>query len=93
MAKNPSVTLPGTVDKIIPSPIPNEAGTVQITVDTPHNLYREMRIDNTLTNASGGKVSLKLGSPVEVTITAEAGSTTVHSQLPFSQKTSLPPEK
>ncbi len=87
MPENPSVTLPGKVDKIIPPQSPDETGTVQISVDSPHDLYREVRIENTLTNESGGKVSLKLGSPVEVTITAEAGSTTVQSQLPFSQRT------
>ena len=90
MPKNLSITLPGTVDKIIPSLFPNEAGKVQISVDTPHNLYREVRIENTLTNASGDKVSLKLGSPVEVTITAPTGSTTP-SHPPSSQKTLLPP--
>jgi hypothetical protein len=91
MPKNPSITLQGTVDKIFPSPSSNEAGKVQISVDTPNDLYREVRIENTLTDASGGKVSLKLGSPVEVTITAEASSTTGASQPPSSPKTLLPP--
>jgi hypothetical protein len=45
-----------------------------------------VRIENTPTNESGGKVSLKLGEPVEVTITAEAGSTTIQSHIPVSQK-------
>jgi hypothetical protein len=71
------VTLPGKVEKLFPSPSPQEASTVQISVETAHALYREVRIENTLTNQSGGKVSLKLGSPVTVTVTAEAGSTTV----------------
>jgi hypothetical protein len=91
MSKNPSITLQGTVDKIIPSLSSNEAGKVQISVDTPNNLYREVRIENTLTDASGGKVSLKLGSPVEVTITAQAGSTTGPSQPTSSPKALLPP--
>lgn len=86
MPEKPSVTLPGTVDKIIPSVSPKEADTVQIGLESPHDLYREVRIENTLTNESGGKVSLKLGEPVEVTITAEAGSTTIQSHIPVSQK-------
>lgn len=86
MPEKHSVTLPGKVDKVIPSPSPHEADTVQISLQTPHHLYREMRIENTLTNENGGKVSLKLGSPVEVTITAEAGSTEVQSSVPFSPK-------
>jgi hypothetical protein len=82
MTDKASVTLPGTVEKVIPSVFPQEAGTVEIKVETAHDLYREVRIENTLTDESGGKASLKLGSPVEVTITAEAGSTTVRSGPP-----------
>jgi hypothetical protein len=41
-------------------------------------------VENTLTQ-SGGKVSLKPGAPVEITVTAEAGFTTI---LPVSQKAS-----
>jgi len=77
MSEKPSVTLPGKVEKVFASPSSQEPGTVQIKVETAQALYREVRIENTLTNKSGGKVSLKLGSPVTVTVTAEAGSTTV----------------
>jgi hypothetical protein len=86
MPDKPSVTLPGMVEKIIPSLSPNEEDTVQIRVESDHDLYRDVRIENTLTNESGGKVSLKLGSPVEITVTAEAGSTTIQSHIPVSQK-------
>lgn len=86
MPEKPSVTLPGTVDKIIPSVSPKEADTVQIGLKTSHDLYREVRIKNTLTNKRGGKVSLKPGVRVEVTITAEAGSTAILSHIPVSQK-------
>ncbi len=87
-SKKSSVTLSGTVDKVIPSLSPKEADTVQIGIETPDALYRDVRIKNTLTNETGGKVNLKLGSPVEVTITAEAGSTTAQSDVPLSPKTS-----
>ena len=82
MPKDPSVTLPGKVGKIIRSLSPEKADTAQISVETAHDLYREVRIENTLTNESGGKVSLKLGEPVEVTITASAGPTTIRSHMP-----------
>lgn len=72
MSENPSVTLLGVVNKIIPSASSQKADTAQITVASDHDLYREVRIENTLTNDTGGKVSLKLGSPVEVTITAKS---------------------
>jgi hypothetical protein len=86
MPEKPSVTLPGTVNRVIPSLSPHNAGTVEISVHGAHDLYREVRIENTLTHESGG-LSLKLGSPVEVTITAEAGSTTIQSGPPSSNKT------
>jgi hypothetical protein len=47
MLEKPSTTLPGTVEKIIPSVSPHEAGTVQISVHTADDLYREVRIKNT----------------------------------------------
>ncbi len=86
MAENPSITLPGTVDKVIPATSTREAETVQIHVAAADELYREVRIKNSLTTETGDKIKLKLGSAVDVTITAEAGSTTVETQLPVSKK-------
>jgi len=86
MSEKHSVTFPGTVEKIIPSLSPDKPETVQISLLSDHYLYREVRIENSLTNQAGGKVSLTLGSPVEVTITAEAGFTTVQSHMPFSPR-------
>ena len=40
------------------------------------HLYRELRIENTLTTEDGDKVRLKPGAEVEVTIEAEAEATT-----------------
>jgi len=77
MTKNPSVVLPGKVDKIIPSYDPKKEDTVQIKVETEHDLYREVRIENTLTDESGERVKLKPGAPVEVTVSADVKDTTV----------------
>jgi hypothetical protein len=76
VSKRPSATLPGTVEKIIKSPIPDEPEKAQITVEGADDLYREIRIDNALTNEDGEEVSLKLGAQVEVTVEAEAEATT-----------------
>jgi hypothetical protein len=46
-------------------------------VEGADHLYREIRIDNTLTNENGHEVSLKLGAQVEVTVEAEAEATTL----------------
>jgi hypothetical protein len=75
-AEKATVTLPGTVEKIIPSLDPSEPEKVQIGVEGAEQLYREIRIDNTLQDEAGNAVSLKEGADVEVTIEAEPEATT-----------------
>ena len=77
MSEKPSTTLPGTVEKIIKSPSPSEPEKAQIAVEGADHLYRELRIENVLTDDDGKKVSLKQGAEVEVTIEAspEGGNT------------------
>lgn len=72
----PTVTLPGTVEKIIPSEGPSEPEKAQIAVESADDLYREIRIENTLHDAAGNSVGLKEGAEVDVTIEAEAAATT-----------------
>lgn len=70
-----NVTLPGTVEKIIPAIgnlVPEKA---QIEVEGGDDLYREVRIDNTLEDADGNPVGLKKGADVNVTIEADAKDT------------------
>jgi hypothetical protein len=65
MAEKASVTLPGTVEKII---APSHSGAnekAQIAVEGASDLYREIRIDNSLTDENGEKVRLKEGAEVE----------------------------
>jgi uncharacterized protein YfaS (alpha-2-macroglobulin family) len=71
-----SVTMPGTVDKIIKSPIPGEPEKAQIAIEGADELYQEIRIENTLTDEKGKEVSLKQGAEVEVTVEAEPTATT-----------------
>ena len=70
-----NVTLPGTVEKIIPAignQVPEKA---QIQLEGADELYREIRIDNTLEDAAGNPVSLKKGADVDVTIEADPDDT------------------
>jgi uncharacterized membrane protein len=76
MSEKHSATLPGTVEKIIKSPSPSEPEKAQIAVEGADHLYRELRIENTLTDENGKKVSLKQGAEVEVTIEAGPEATT-----------------
>lgn len=69
-AEKPSTTLPGTVEQIISSPIPQEPEKAEISVDGADDLYREIRIENSLKDENGDEVRLKEGAQVEVTIEA-----------------------
>jgi hypothetical protein len=70
MPEKPSVTLPGTVEKIITPPHPLEPEKAQISLEDGDPLYREIRINNTLIDEEGKKVKLKRGAKVEVTVEA-----------------------
>jgi hypothetical protein len=75
MTEKPSVTLPGTVEKIVKSPFPEEADKVQINVERADHLYQEVRIDNNFIDENGEEVSLRLGAKVNLVVKAEVGST------------------
>jgi uncharacterized protein YfaS (alpha-2-macroglobulin family) len=66
----PSATMPGTVDKIIPSLPPSQPEKAQIAVEGAPRGYRGLRIENALTDENGDDVRLKKGAHVEVTVTA-----------------------
>ena len=70
--EQPSTTMPGTVDKIIPSPRPSQPEKAQIAVGGADHGYRDLRIENTLTDEHGDDVRLKKGAHVEVTVTVES---------------------
>jgi hypothetical protein len=69
--EQPSATVHGTVDKIIPSRRPGQPEKAQIDVDGADRGHRDLRIENTLTDEHGDDVKLKKGAHVEVTVTAE----------------------
>jgi len=73
--KKVNVTLPGTVEKIIPAigdDIPEKA---EIKIEGADELYREVRIENKVTDAEGNPLALKKGAEVDVTIEAEKKDT------------------
>jgi hypothetical protein len=71
----PKTIKPGTVEKIIKSPFPNEPEKAEIAVEGADHLYREIRIENTLEADHGKKVKLKQGAQVDVTVEAEVKDT------------------
>lgn len=70
-----TVTLPGKVEKVIPPIHPSLPEKAQISVEAADELYREIRVENTLSDERGNEVSLKLGAEVDITIEADADAT------------------
>jgi hypothetical protein len=71
----PWKTIPAVVTRIVKPIIGDQAEKVEIAVDTADDLFREIRIENTLTDVDGGPVSLTNGARVEITFEAEAKDT------------------
>jgi hypothetical protein len=73
--EKPSVTLPGKVEKIIPAIPSVRPEKAQIAVEGAEDLYKEIRVENTLKDENGEAVALKPGVEVEVTIEADKEAT------------------
>ena len=71
----PSTTLPGTVEKIIKPIDPSEPEKAQITIEGAEDLYREIRVKNTLKDEKGEEVTINEGASVDVTIEADEKDT------------------
>ncbi len=71
MSESASVSMTGVVHKIISSPLPDVADKAEISVDAAEDLYKEIRIDNTLQDSNGNEVELKAGDSVTVTVETE----------------------
>ncbi len=68
ISERPRTTIPGTVDKLIPSPRLSQVA--QISMEGDHG-YRDLRVENLLTDEHGDEVKLKKGAHVDVTVTPE----------------------
>ena len=67
--------LPGTVEKIIKPLLPSQPEKAQIDIEGADDLYREIRIENTLTDEHGEEVRLKHGAQVDINIEADTDAT------------------
>jgi hypothetical protein len=68
--EQPSATMSGTVDKIIPALRLSQPEKAQIAVEEADHRHRDIRIENSFTDENGDQVRLKKGAQVEVTVTA-----------------------
>jgi molybdopterin-binding protein len=68
--------LQGTVQKIIKPAVPSEPEKAQIDIEGGDDLYREIRIENVVTDENGEKARLKPGVQVDVIVEADSSATT-----------------
>ena len=75
MTTKPKTTRAGWVRKIIKPPHPGLPEKAEIAVKGADELYREIRVENTLEDGDGTKHKLKENAQVQVTIEAEPEAT------------------
>lgn len=64
----------GKVQKVITSVPPTEPEKVQINIEEAEDLYREIRVENEVTDEAGNKAKLKAGVEVDVVIEADSSA-------------------
>jgi hypothetical protein len=67
--------LRGKVEKVIKPVHPSEPEKAQITIEDAEHLYREIRVENVLTDDQGEKARLKPGAKVDVVLEADPNDT------------------
>jgi len=73
--KKPQTKKAGTVRKIVVSPVPGVPEKAEIEVKGADELYKELRIENTLRDSRGKKVKFKKGAEVDLTIETDEKDT------------------
>jgi hypothetical protein len=74
MAKRKTVKR-GRVQKIIKPIVPGVPEKAEIAIEDADDLYREIRIENTLVDDTGHKVALKPNAEVDVIVEADKADT------------------
>ena len=64
----------GTVEKVIKPSVPSEPEKVQIDIEEGEHLYREIRVENVVTDTSGEKARLKPGAEVDIIVEADSSA-------------------
>ena len=68
--------LRGIVQKVIKPLTPREPEKAEISIDEGDDLYREIRVENVVTDENGKKARLKPGAKVDVVVEADTDATT-----------------
>jgi hypothetical protein len=69
-------TLRGTVQKVIKPAIPSQPEKAQINIQGADELYREIRVENVVSDEDGEEARLKPGAEVDVIVEADSSATT-----------------
>jgi hypothetical protein len=72
--------LHGTVEKVIKPFVPCEPEKAEIRIAEADDLYREIRVENVVTDENGEKASLKPGAKVDVVVEADSNATVTKPQ-------------
>jgi hypothetical protein len=75
MSKKKRKKLSGVVEKVIKPGVPGEPEKAQIGIHEADELYREIRVENVVTDEDGEKARLKPGTKVDVIVEAEPDAT------------------
>ena len=67
--------LPAIVEKVLKPVAPTEPEKAQINIQGADELYREIRIENVVTDEHSGTARLKPGTKVEVIVEADSNAT------------------
>ena len=76
MSKKKQEKLHGTVKKVIKPKYSSGKEKAEIDIREADDLYREIRVENELTNEEGEKASLKQGANVDIILEADSDSIT-----------------
>jgi len=75
MGKMKRKKLRGRVERVLKPLDPREPEKAQINIQEADSLYREVRVENSLTDEDGEKVRLKVGAEVDVVLEADSSAT------------------
>ena len=71
----PRTTVPAVVNKVIQTGIARQPEKAEISIAAADYLFREIRVENSLTSPTGNAVALKPGAHVDVTFEADPKDT------------------
>ena len=76
MIKKKRKKLRGRVNKVLKPIFPNDTEKAEISVEEADDLYREIRVENVLTDENGDEARLKPGADVDVIVEADTDAIT-----------------